>query len=671
MKNTLLKTALILIFSFALLYNLSGQEIRNSKLQYNVSKNLSKTTSAEFVSEIIEIPLKDAEPFLAIGFNADLEQEDAHPQFEIRVSIDQINWTDWQIVVHDHDNAIEPLKIYAVLSFFESDVKFFQMKISDTEYLSKLNFHFISPGATPENIKEDNLIKSKLNKTTLSYERPEFVSRKSWGCPQDEHVSSRTLTAPLTHLIIHHSASNTTSSDFAAVVLAYWEYHVNGNGWDDIGYNWLVDPNGVLYKGRAWKSDTQENVQGAHNTAKNGNTSGICFIGNYVSSTPSEEGLNMIARISAFLCDKFDIDPVGVSYHAAIGADNDNITGHKQSGGTYGSYTTSCPGTQIINRLPDLRLLTRSKLVDIEAAPVVEYNYPSSEIDSAYLTKDIVIEFSHPMDTLSVESAFTLTPTAFGSVSWNDEGSKFYFTPSPFSPKTNYQVVISTDAKSKWGINLENELSFSFVTKLKDNLSLKSSYPINGQEEVNPNVNIQLVFDASISSNTLGGNIKFIDSDQNSVSITANLSALANGIISFTPKDSLDENSTYHILLYEGLGSTDNYFLGDSVKISFTTKTITSISEIETTPDNFELITCYPNPFNPSTTIQYHLNESSDVLIKIYDIIGNEVTTLLNEFVNAGTHKISFNANNLPSGVYFSQIITKNERKSIKLLLTK
>ncbi len=158
-----------------------------------------------------------------------------------------------------------------------------------------------------------------------------------------------------------------------AVVLSYWDYHVNSNGWADIGYNWLVDPNGVLYKGRAWKSETEENVLGAHNSGKNGNTAGICFIGNYVSSIPSEIGINKTAEISAFLCNKYGIDPLGNSYHAGIEAVNDNIDGHGQSGGG-----TACPGTQIINRLQVIRDKTFKFTWDSEAAPEILSTYPAT-----------------------------------------------------------------------------------------------------------------------------------------------------------------------------------------------------------------------------------------------------------------------------------------------------
>jgi len=64
----------------------------------------------------------------------------------------------------------------------------------------------------------------------------------------------------------------------------------------------------------------------------------------------------------------------------------------------------------------------------------------------------------------------------------------------------------------------------------------------------------------------------------------------------------------------------------------------------------------YPNPFNPTTQINYSLKEDGFVTVKIYDVIGNEITTLVNEPKSIGSYDIKFNASNLPSGVYLCTI---------------
>ena len=80
---------------------------------------------------------------------------------------------------------------------------------------------------------------------------------------------------------------------------------------------------------------------------------------------------------------------------------------------------------------------------------------------------------------------------------------------------------------------------------------------------------------------------------------------------------------------------------------------ITATSEQKNLPPAFALYQNYPNPFNPTTSINYELPERSIVNIKIYDILGQEMATLVNEIKEAGKQRVSFNATGFPGGVYF------------------
>lgn len=84
-----------------------------------------------------------------------------------------------------------------------------------------------------------------------------------------------------------------------------------------------------------------------------------------------------------------------------------------------------------------------------------------------------------------------------------------------------------------------------------------------------------------------------------------------------------------------------------------------------------ELLGNYPNPFNPSTIIKYQVPETGTVKIKIYDILGKEITTLVNETQMAGLHEVEFNAEHLPSGVYIYTINANGIAQSRKMILTK
>jgi uncharacterized repeat protein (TIGR01451 family) len=77
-------------------------------------------------------------------------------------------------------------------------------------------------------------------------------------------------------------------------------------------------------------------------------------------------------------------------------------------------------------------------------------------------------------------------------------------------------------------------------------------------------------------------------------------------------------------------------------------------------PDKFELFQNYPNPFNPTTTISYQLANDSKVAIKIYDILGKEVTTMFYGEQKAGYYENKFNANNIASGMYIYRLIAKS-----------
>ena len=96
---------------------------------------------------------------------------------------------------------------------------------------------------------------------------------------------------------------------------------------------------------------------------------------------------------------------------------------------------------------------------------------------------------------------------------------------------------------------------------------------------------------------------------------------------------------------------------------------ITSVSENEVIPSQFLLNQNYPNPFNPSTIIEYQVSSISHVTLKVYDVLGNEVATLVNVEKPAGSYEVSFNASELTSGVYFYKIKAGNFIETKKMIL--
>lgn len=98
---------------------------------------------------------------------------------------------------------------------------------------------------------------------------------------------------------------------------------------------------------------------------------------------------------------------------------------------------------------------------------------------------------------------------------------------------------------------------------------------------------------------------------------------------------------------------------------------VTAVNDLSFSPDKFNLYQNYPNPFNPTTTIKYSIPQENKVTLKIYDVIGNEVATLVNGNKPAGTYNVTFNANNLASGIYFYRLEAGNYISIKKLILLK
>lgn len=90
-----------------------------------------------------------------------------------------------------------------------------------------------------------------------------------------------------------------------------------------------------------------------------------------------------------------------------------------------------------------------------------------------------------------------------------------------------------------------------------------------------------------------------------------------------------------------------------------------------TAPKEFSLKQNYPNPFNPSTKIEYQLPVNGKVVLKVFDILGREVTTLVNEIQQAGFKEVEFNAKNLSSGIYIYRIQSADFTKTLKMQLVK
>ena len=201
--------------------------------------------------------------------------------------------------------------------------------------------------------------------------QPETVDREDWcpagNCPEGSNPVQTTVT----HLIVHHSAGSNTANDWAAIVRAIWNIHVNTNGWADIGYNYLVDPNGVVYVGRG------DNIRGAHFCGNNTATMGICVLGNFTSIEPTQAALDALSEMLAWKACKENLDPLTTSLHVPSNLVINHVSGHRQG------CATACPGDSFFPLFGDLR----QSVADVIASCVVSST-------SAGLSPSAIIQLS-------------------------------------------------------------------------------------------------------------------------------------------------------------------------------------------------------------------------------------------------------------------------------------
>ena len=119
-------------------------------------------------------------------------------------------------------------------------------------------------------------------------------------------------------------------------------------------------------------------------------------------------------------------------------------------------------------------------------------------------------------------------------------------------------------------------------------------------------------------------------------------------------------------------GGLNIYNIGtyqDSI-ISFTIGTLTNINE-DTQPVKYSLSQNFPNPFNPSTEIMYSISNNNFVNLTVYDILGKEVSVLVNQHQTPGTYRVKFDASALSSGIYFYKLSTDRFNSLKKMILIK
>ncbi|MFG2658050.1 FG-GAP-like repeat-containing protein [Streptomyces sp. NPDC048425] len=211
-------------------------------------------------------------------------------------------------------------------------------------------------------------------RTASAAGQPAVTSRAGWGADESIVADPPTYTTDTKAVFVHHTAGTNdyTCAESASIIRGILTYHVKSNGWNDIGYNFLVDKCGTIFEGRAGGLDKP--VYGAHTYGFNTDTSGVAVLGDFNTATSTPEVRNSIAQLAAWKLGLYGINPAG-SLVMAAGADNgkftqgqlvtmNRISGHRDG------YPTECPGTNLYGDLPAIRTLAASKNTPAKGADV-------------------------------------------------------------------------------------------------------------------------------------------------------------------------------------------------------------------------------------------------------------------------------------------------------------
>ncbi|TVQ43960.1 MAG: T9SS C-terminal target domain-containing protein [Saprospirales bacterium] len=235
------------------------------------------------------------------------------------------------------------------LLFFNPNQKNFDLYLPfSVGKLENISLHWFYPGndSLTHSLERENLI----DENSCACPEPVIAERSDW-CPQNNCPSFVfSDNNDPTHLIVHHTAGTNQASNWSAVVRSIYNQHVNVNGWSDIGYHYLIDPHGMVYRGR-----TDEQI-GAHFCSTNSSTLGVCVMGNFDLIEPTVPSLSVLLDLVAVKsCEKM-IAPNEQSLHPPSGLLLNHISGHQDG------CATACPGLFLYPLLPGLRELADQKL---------------------------------------------------------------------------------------------------------------------------------------------------------------------------------------------------------------------------------------------------------------------------------------------------------------------
>ncbi|HIZ99067.1 MAG TPA: N-acetylmuramoyl-L-alanine amidase [Candidatus Janibacter merdipullorum] len=293
----------------------------------------------------------DTQDFRVAGVTWQGDRSDVEVQLRTR-DAETGSWTDWSLLQPEEGPDAGTAEAATVRGgtqpLIAAPSDGIQVRIdSEGATPSEVEVDLIDPGTSPA---DSSAAPTEAPQTTGSASataaRPTINSRAAWGADESIRRGDPSY-GEVRGAVVHHTAGVNayTQAEVPAILRGIYEYHVKSRGWDDIGYNVLVDKWGRLWEGRHGGLDKA--VVGAHAAGANDDAVGISAMGNY--DTANAPG-SMTASIERYLAWKLDVHGVDATGQATIGGQwHHTIIGHRSVG------QTECPGQNIAAKLWDIR----------------------------------------------------------------------------------------------------------------------------------------------------------------------------------------------------------------------------------------------------------------------------------------------------------------------------
>lgn len=288
---------------------------------------------------------------------------DAPNDAEVRVQIND-TWSDWEVVGIDDEHAPDPgtqedhQARGGTSPIVIEGADAVQFRVSDSDAPQDLAVDLVDVD-DPDAARR---VHGRAGEADAAIRQPTIHPRSDWGgntCPGRPASEYVVYADKVEILFVHHTAGQTnySQSQVPAIIHGICSYHVDGRGWDDIGYNTLVDRYGGIWEGRAGGLDKA--VQGAHTGGFNSVSTGVVFMGDHENGgAPTAAAQDAFVRYAAWKLDVHGIKPMGKTTVTSGGSSKypkgtrvtlDNISGHRDAS------ATACPGKSCIARMPTLR----------------------------------------------------------------------------------------------------------------------------------------------------------------------------------------------------------------------------------------------------------------------------------------------------------------------------